>query len=531
MSTRSTTAANGGSVHSSTLLSPPESPSTVEDIPFKPKDGDSNSLRMKRRHKGRHYDSRLFRRACLSSNDLKKSSARESTSHRPSHSRSLPALSVSNSFLTMKANPHVKPSGPGSPDRRRRRWTLPSKAASTQGLLNTVSVETKTQNNPARKENDSPAMITLRRATTAKSSRKMSLTFFPEPKFQTRSSFLSKFLSTIAWQDDKTSTDFSEIYRQDTRRSSRAGSIDSGKAKGQPSSSDSAPTVCTEVSGMEPRLSIPGRDSRESPLRRCSTRFISAGSVYEVIWDDRGSSSTSDSPPSQPERMADGRRRSVAVEQLETQLFRAVAQYRRESLAVQEQLSMISSSANQTLKPRRPSLGEMLTFQFSRFANEAALQNVPRSKSSSNFKSTSPALRTIATAPGECRGTQPDQAHAAIEFFPPVKSRATTDASKHSPARVLDASASERPSTRSLTPPEPALPRTPSQAFGLGNLVGASTHIRRRSTAPDAWFSRRRSNAFNGGSRRSSAFISPKARGVVEDETTMPLLRNVGTLE
>jgi len=42
-------------------------------------------------------------------------------------------------------------------------------------------------------------------------------------------------------------------------------------------------------------------------------------------------------------------RRSVAVEQLETQLFRAVAQLLAESpLAVQEQLSMISSSASQT---------------------------------------------------------------------------------------------------------------------------------------------------------------------------------------
>ena len=83
------------SVHSYALLTPPLSPASSEDIPFKPEHGDHTSLSMKTRHRGKHHrrQRRLRNRACQSSHDLRLTlPADEVTEHPLDHSKSLPIL-------------------------------------------------------------------------------------------------------------------------------------------------------------------------------------------------------------------------------------------------------------------------------------------------------------------------------------------------------------------------------------------------------------------------------------------------------
>ena len=518
--------AREGSLHSSTLLTPPQTPTIPKDAPFKPKHDDNISLSMKRRHtRDQHNDNTPPPRACVSDADLRNSPPRGPPLRRE-RSRSVPDLRGSRTFPISKAIPPAKTTGSGSADPRRRRWTLPSKASSTTYLAPTaltVPILSKAKEKKhATKESDSPAMITLRRATTAKTSpRQMSLTFFPEPTFQrSRSGFLSSFLGTITRSEAKSNIDIVDIYQQEnsTRRSSRSASVDSGKA--QPSSSERAPTVCTEITGVEPRLSFPGQASSDPAFRRCSTRFISAGSVYEVIWDENGSSTSSDTPPPQP--ITSQRRRSVAVEQLQSQLYKAEAQSRRESLAAQPSLNTPSSMPERPDQSREPSFGQLFAYKLSQSASDSFIHHLPRAQAS---RGTS--LGNLVVPEEESEDGQPAR---TVEFFPPLRSRATTDASKTSPGHTVDASSSDPPSAHRTTPARQSPPRTSSQAGGLGSMVGVSTHMRRTSAAPGHWFARRRSNALDGiASRKQSAFTQSRMGSVVEDDTT-PLLSRVGML-
>jgi hypothetical protein len=508
------TGRRGSSLQSSALLTPPETPSTPKDTPFKPRDGDTVSLSMKRRHKGQGDDSLRPRRGYLSNDDLRLAPARMSSMPALHRCKSLPSLRDSNTYPISKPTLLIRAVS-GTADSRRRRWTLPSKAGSTRCLAHTVSmasVSAYRRKKVAAKETESPAMITLRRATNSQSSRKMSLTFFPEPKFErSRTGFLTAFLSSITSSEDVVAADDPQLYLQDARRSSRSSaSVESGKA--QPSGSGSAPTVCTEVSGMEPRLSIPGQSSTDPELRRCSTKFITAESIYEVIWDEHANSSTaSDSSHSPPEPNSEARRRSVAVEQLQTQLSKAVARSRRESLA------------SQPSRSRRQSLADLFSFKFSRNSNDGRLQNFPRSKSSTNAKLNAPVHPMINVV---LEGVS--SSSCLIEFFPPLRSRATMGASKCCSKYSVDRTALNPPSTSSVIPPKEPAPCNDSQAGGLGSMVGVSTHMRRGTQAiQDDWFVRSRSNAINAVSRRSSAATYPRTRTVVEDDM-MPLLSNMG---
>ena len=512
------------SLHSSALLTPPaETPKMPKDTPFKAKDDDQVSLSMTTRHKSH----RRLSRACLSDQDVRLPSTEPVTTPGPRRSQSLPALRVRPKKKGMRRVSLAR-AGSGRSDKRSRRWTLPSKSAPTKCIAHTVptisiSVPKKSKKNLKKmtiNENDSPAMITLRRATTVSTPRKMSLTFFPEPKFErSRTGFLSTFLSIVTGSEGNPALSFSEIYRQDTRRSSRTASVDSGKA--QPHDSGSAPTVCTEVTGMEPRLSIPGQADAVTSRRRCSTKFISAGSVFEVIWDENGQSSSSagGTPPSAPKTVIDNRRRSVAVEQLETQLFKAVAQSRRKSLAANQQLSRSSSIASQVPRPRGQTVRELLAFNFSQPTSDGLFDFRPKSRSPS--KAVTPIKPSL-------RATIPDdeQVPLGVEFFPPLRSRATTGTSKVSSKHAVD-DAAFQPTLSGRDTPKDSVVRRPS---GMGNMIGASAHMRKKSAEPNDWLARHYSNAMNAVSRRSSAFIHPRPKGIVEDET-VPLLGTVGMLE
>ena len=534
------------SLKSSTLFTPPETPRTPKDTPFKPKDDDNISLSMKKRHKGGQHGTEVAAlRECLSNNDVKSCTASKQTPLYPQYSKSLPNLRESKVYPACKVSPQRKMSGHGSgfPDRRRRRWTLPSKAASTTFLAHTVfavPVQTPSRKKKcAAKNNSSPAVITLRRATNSTASpRRVSLTFFPEPTFQrSRSGFLSSFLNTLTHAENMSDVEITETHQQNNRRSSRSASVGEGEAK--PSSSERAPPVCTEVAEVQPQWSIPGKASSDFPPRRCSTRFISAGVVYEVIWDENGSSVSSESLNSQPVSETDAhpseRRHSVAVETLESQLFRSVAQSRRHSLAALAQASRrtsdasdnpLSSSIGKFGISRRKSVGDILAFHLARPVQDFFFSHLPRSSRSKSITQTEHVSSTIPTVPEEAPRDGCGQPSGSIEFFPPPRSRATTDKGKATSSSVVDALASERTPPRSSTPPDTLYKRIPNQTGGIASRVGVSTHIRRRSTARDDRFARRRSNALNGvASRHSSPFIHPRTEESDDDDTS-PLLKN-----
>ena len=537
-------AGRDSSLHSSALLTPPETPRTPKDSPFKPRDDDVVSLTMKRRHKGgRHGKEAKTLRECLSDNDVKGSPASKQSMLNRQHIKSLPDLRGSRTHPATKASPQPKVNRSGSMDTRRRRWTLPSKAASTTFLAQAVSampvwIQSKEKKN-VMKVDESPAMITLRRATNSTSSaRKMSLTFFPEPTFQrSKSGFLSSFLNTLTRTENKSDTTFGETSQPATRRSSRSASVDNGKA--QPSTSESAPPVCTEVAGVEPRWSIPGNDGSDFPRRRCSTRFISAGAVYEVIWDENGSSTSSESLAAQqdpePEPFACGRRRSVAVEKLESQLFKAEVQSRRQSLAAAKAQSSrstsnasdepLSSSIGEFGVSRRRSVGEVLAFHMGQSVQDFFFSHLHRPSRSKSMMQPGFASPTMSTVDEEASGSGDRQLSGTVEFFPPLRNRATTNTTKPTTDTAVNTLASKQTSPRGSTPLDPLQQHRQNQTGDVGSMIGVSAHMRRRSTIKHGLYARRRSNALNGvGSRRSSAFVHPKTEESDEDDTR-PLLR------
>lgn len=407
-----------GSVHSHTLLTPPLSPASSEDIPYKPGDDDVTSLSMKKRHKQpQSRERRRLNRACASSTELRASAVDQDAFpiRKPSHFSSLPQLTV------QQSSPMLKPTtsqaqGIDHRDSRKRRWTLPSKAASTQGQADKISVVKKpnTTSNAAG-DSQSPAMITLRRASTSrpKKSRKMSLTFFPPPKFErSRSGLLTAFLDTLTGREEpeRAPTWTEQFFAQDRRVS--VVSVKTGvpevarKASAQP--------LLTKVSGMPPSLLQPVQTICDAPVRRCSTKYISSGSVYEVIWDENISSSSSELTP--PSSVADGRRRSIAMDKLETQLFRAVAQSRRESAAAVDQ--------TQHRQSRASSLSSMLSTRLT-WSTEPGSVSFPVSATAGSR----PAL-AVPTLSESRLASQPASNEADLEFFPPLRSRATTGASQ-----------------------------------------------------------------------------------------------------
>lgn len=413
-----------GSIHSYTLLTPPLSPATSEGAPYIPRHDDETSLSMKKRHKALSHNRRRRRlnRACASSSELRAS--RDSgilNSPRLSQSKSLPSLfDPSQPSLMSKVASAANAFGTDHRDAGKRRWTLPSKAQPTQGPAARVLVENKPASiTISNRDYLSPAMITLRRASTSRpTSRKMSLTFFPPPKFErSRSGLLTAFFKTITLCDDDRQQPGSTITRAGGGRRVSAVSF----VGGQPEAprKGSAPTVFTKVSGMPPSLLQPAPTVGESLVRRCSTTFISGGSVHEVIWDENVSSSGSDAtPPAAVTATATGiRRRSSAIDKLETQLFKAVAQSRRASLPPQQ------LEAGDTHPLRSNSFASLLSARLLRSSQDTSV--LPRSKSHKD--------RCLADAlPEEAAFFDERDESGSLQFFPPLRSRSTTFDSQHS---------------------------------------------------------------------------------------------------
>ena len=405
-----------GSLHSHTLLTPPLSPASSEDVPFKPSDDDVTSLSMKKRHARSSRERRRLNRACASSTELRGSSINHDDIPPPflGQSKSLSQLRSSDYTPMLRAGSTKKRSSE-HPNIQRRRWTLPAKAQPTRGIANKVSVENKpTDSTTLGAESASPAMITLRRASIARpTTRKTSLTFFPAPKFKSqRSGVLTAFLNTLTGPDSPLPISTQPSQAHSSERKVSVATVK--KSAPDVTRKNSAQPVFTKVSGMAPALLQPTQPSHQGAgVRRCSTKYISTGSVYEVIWDENISDSGtgSHSPPI----VVDGRRRSIAVEKLETQLFRAVAQSRRAS----------EQSGHSGAPSRTSSWSSMLDSRLS----------WPSRRESFSFQAPTGRKRSNAVSglnPNAIESMETDsdnKTDVKIEFFPPLRSRATTQTS------------------------------------------------------------------------------------------------------
>lgn len=403
-----------GSIRSHTLLTPPLSPAGSDDLPYKPGHNDVTSLSMIKRHKNQPHNRnrRRLNRACASSTELQASwDHDENRPKQLNHSKSLPSFDLSNRSLMPKAANSAQGRGVDRRDVSRRRWTLSSKAQATRGLADKVFVENKPlEITRSSRDNPSPAMITLRRASTSRpTSRKLSLTFFPPPTFErSRSGLLTTFLKSMTRLEDQRSEDVGTDSIPTAVRRASATSLKSGQPEAP--RKGSAPTVFTKVSGMEPSLLQPTPPNCEPSVRRCSTKFFSGGSVYEVIWDEDISTSGSESTP--PATDAGSRRRSVAIDKLETQLFKATTQSRRQSWDPRQ------AERVHTTQTRTGSFSSFLNARLLWAGNDGGLGD---SRGKSHLK-----RGMVEVLPEETSMPANDSTEGSIEFFPPLRSRATT---------------------------------------------------------------------------------------------------------
>lgn len=483
------------------LLSPPLTPISERDIPFKPIESDNISLSMKKRRL--NQDHQQTESSCQTPTRIVDGTTYEDkTSGAKStcllRSRSMPSLDHSpkkeiQDDSLLKRNACIQ----NAVDGQARRWTLPSKAHPTKGLTSLKSVVKLHALNKKKDRDSSPALITLRRATL-KPSRRISLTFFPPPTFsRTKSGLVSNFLKSITRSEDHTSENIDFLTREIQRdRSDRSPKLIAGNP--QPSLSAMAEPLVTEILS-----DVSVANTALKCRRRCSTRYVSGTSIYEVIWDENDSPSNSSdySPNADSKRTATqdssaNRRQSAAVDKLETQLFRAIAQSRRES--------HIPHDDDYTL--RKNSFQSLISTNFSRLFNERSLQNLPRSKASRIFNKVN--LTSVSTNEA-IQQTFEDESQIPprddIEFFPPLQNHGSSGASSSSTKRALE-----------------KIDRRASLGVGrprMGSMLGASSHVRRRSLRDDDQYKRKSSTYSN--RRRSSGFV---LSGATVYEETRPLL-------
>lgn len=389
--------------------------------PFKAPESDTTSLSMKKRHHHRHSISIIEgERASGLRRDVSDDGGSIVTATGLPRSRSFPSiLSGKEHFRHDGFSSYAENAGEDTQTSSyQRRWTLPSKAASTRGLAAKVSVFKQRGGHRQDLRKQSPAMITLRRATDGLD-RGTSITFFPPPNFTgSRPSLMSYFLGAVAGNDQAKYFQNESDYTCGLRdKSINPTSSLSNKSRYGAEVSAVQPTI-TEV-GMDSTLLPFTDDYNPSCLRRCSTRYITEGSIYEVIWDenDTPSVSSSSTPRQSQHSYIPNRRQSAAVIQLETQLFKSAAQSRRTSAVFEYEPA--ASGLNSS---RRKSFQSMLNSSFSRLINESALRNLPRSRAAKAPKRSIPAVPEENAAYAAVDGYDSSIVHGKVDFFPPLKS-------------------------------------------------------------------------------------------------------------
>lgn len=451
----------------SPLLTPPITSLSAEDAPFRAADDDNVSLNMRKgkrkyaKNKKQSRESRSQRGGPAYSSDIAKLDSPENTALARSNSMVLVhrASSVSVSQGSVKTS--TSPRG-GIDARRVRRWTLPSKSAAARGLTPLRSTVKQATLSSSR---ESPAMITLRRATTNKSPQRNELTFFPEPNFgNERNGLLSYLVSTftVANLADMAAPLFADA------KNSRTNSVGSDGA--HPTLTYPAAAVCTETT-VEPNIIHPGLTVQKPSSRRCSARYVAGTTSYEVIWDENDSltASQSSSRPSVTDRRA-----SLAVMKLEQQLARSDPSTRRPSA----ESAVSSSSAKQ--KYAQALTPDKLDQIFPRLLHKTGLRDLPRSRTGGERRDT---ICSITVDEPEQEILVDDQGRKAsaftIDFFPPLSCTISRRTSMVPSPGNLSRSMSvqgERASLVSNSPPT-------KQRARLGSMVGASSHARRRSLA------------------------------------------------
>ncbi|KAJ9609975.1 hypothetical protein H2200_006305 [Cladophialophora chaetospira] len=504
-----------GSLQTDTLLTPLVSQTSFDDVPFKPPDDDHVSLSMKRkrRHQHRRHDTLSQEPAAPV-----KTKGRRQKNTRPDARSRTRSLRKTNSLPSVQ--PRFEPgtietfATPEALPQRARRWTVPSKAPSTCGLATLVPVndianraDTNTRGSFSTKQ--SPAMITLRRATTVRSRRQTTtLTSFPPPKFSRDSTgLLSSFLNSIAsYSDIPVVVDTTTELARQTMQKSRKVSMEGTPNYFRPSMGAVAAPVQTEVVAVEPRSSSSGPSRAANSMRRCSTRYISDNIVYEIIWDENSNSSPSSEGgnPSPPGRGAIVPSRELAgAEPLERRLSNALTRSRRTS--VQEGMSRRTS----WVPGLELSVQNIWTNpKIARLFREPASDRLPYSKSSKRTNMV-PALPTDSEWPSQCiLEDEPEQRVSVdhVEFFPPLRSRANTHGSGEPEVKSILAADLVHGHARSR----------------FGSMVGASSHIPKRQSMSAVRHDKlgwRKSISFGG--RRAS---EGQKRVISSEEESVPLL-------
>lgn len=406
----------------STLLTPPLTPQSDYEIPYKPTMSDHLSLNQKKKNHKHMKGFGMKREQRQGTTPLTADVSVAATSGRPQSGGI--HRSQSESIIRRRSTLEVSPRGSlpvthslAPKEDRSRRWTLPFKSNATRAV---TEVESTVKHATLRSKQESPAMITLRRATTSKTRRGTSLTFFPPPVFERQGSGLLNYLISTLSGSVKTTRSFvlaGGDMLQDSPRDLRVQIPTFGHA---------APTVCTETTVWH-EVTVPGDEARITPRRRCSSKFVSNNQIFEVIWDENDSlTSSQETSRSSVGGSGDGgvssRKRSMAVEQLEIQMVKSEAASRQSSQGASQRVSRRGSYTASASILNSQVLARKLSQTFSRLTHELALQNLPRSKGKGNQASS---IETSLSEPVQYQFTDDSKFRlmSTIEFFPPLSSR------------------------------------------------------------------------------------------------------------
>ncbi|EXJ80788.1 hypothetical protein A1O3_07072 [Capronia epimyces CBS 606.96] len=512
------------SLRSEPLLSPPRSHTGSEDVPFKADDSDQTSLSMKKGRSRRRSRQLPFGESAVRS-------GRHSMVTRYHNSRKPRKPGPACSFLPLRksrSQPSIHSRSVtgsvellSSRELRARRWTVPSKASSTRALATVVPLQEVADRRPTKKSKSSlsPAMITLRRATTAGSQRRLSLTSFPPPKFGRRSSgFLSTIFNTITTGHHDATSSFTNAQTN----SQKASFITSSSGEVRPATSTIAPPVRTEVVALDTPVSFPGQVYTPQPGRRCSTRYISDDGVYEIIWDQSGSTTTSEgaAPSPQSREWALGRRGSGDTEPVERRLSRALIQSRRTSL--QGAASRRGSYWPTSETTYAQGLLDLFDSpKLARLARETAFRNLPRSRASKTTLAPEIARMDITQQMVvEPLGQQEED--QVVDFFPPFQSRLSMAGSTklHDPfPRWAERGQEAHEHLCTPVPGSPGGEAAWSRRSSYGSMIGISRHIKRRSVSAGPHSYLNVSEGCDAGNRSSC-----RSYGKGLDDDTAPLL-------
>jgi hypothetical protein len=468
-------------IHSERLLSTPTSYETLNDRPFVPENDDHTSLNMKKKRRHQHsHDSSSTVAVSSTSRPTRQQAKRPGAgprqrSRRPRRSTSMPTVQPKFAHGSIETIESRK-----TTSQQPRRWTLESKAGSTQGIATVVPVNDKLPRLDPSLEGlidsmDSPAMITLRRATTVGSRNRSAttLTSFPTPKFsRNSSSLLAMLINTITGHDEAPAQQNARLLPSITilAKSRRPLAAPKGKSA-RPSISASAPPVHTEVTAAAPATAVGNSTAQYNGVRRCSTRYTSGSAVFEVIWDENWdtSSNSSGNPPTPHGHGSILQARDLSgSETAERRLSKTLSSSRRQSEESQE-------------PSRRPSLLPILDVFESDLWNNADFTRLFREPRIGRLSYSKPTKRLV-SSPASIKGLD-RESHAktherqrqssAVEFFPPLR-----------PCSSATSAHQNQICPRQLEAPNQETSVVVSASVGRrGSLVGISGHARRQSAA------------------------------------------------